>query len=96
MDCRSRSLSKESAINYPEVLDGERREDAMTDPMIIQKAETVEERLKPFLWGDCGSGKTTIALQFPKSDVIDIKGWIDLCGHWFDHNGQRRGERPSS
>ena len=49
----------------------------------FQKAVTVEKRLKLFLWGDSGAGKTTLALQFPKPVVIDMEGGADLYGDDF-------------
>jgi hypothetical protein len=50
----------------------------------FQKARTLEKRLKLFLWGDSGAGKTTLALQFPKPVVIDMEGGTDLYGDAFD------------
>ncbi len=50
----------------------------------FQKASTLEKRLKLFLWGDSGVGKTTLALQFPKPVVIDMEGGTDLYGDAFD------------
>ena len=49
----------------------------------FQKAVSVEKRLKLFLWGDSGVGKTTLALQFPKPVVIDMEGGADLYGDDF-------------
>lgn len=50
----------------------------------FQKARTLDKRLKLFLWGDSGVGKTTLALQFPKPVVIDFEGGADLYGEAFD------------
>jgi hypothetical protein len=50
----------------------------------FQKARTLEKRLKLFLWGDSGVGKTTLALQFPKPVMIDMEGGADLYGDAFD------------
>jgi len=50
----------------------------------FQKATTLPKRLKLFLWGDSGVGKTTLALQFPKPVVIDLEGGADLYGDAFD------------
>jgi len=50
----------------------------------FQKAKTLKKRLKLFLWGDSGVGKTTLALQFPKPVVIDLEGGADLYGESFD------------
>jgi len=40
----------------------------------FNKAKTTDKRLKLFLWGDFGSGKTTLALQFPNPAIIDLDG----------------------
>jgi len=50
----------------------------------FQKARSLDKRLKLFLWGDSGVGKTTLALQFPKPVVIDFEGGADLYGEAFD------------
>ncbi len=50
----------------------------------FQKARSLEKRLKLFLWGDSGVGKTTLSLQFPKPVVIDLEGGTDLYGESFD------------
>lgn len=50
----------------------------------FQKARSLEKRLKLFLWGDSGVGKTTLSLQFPKPVVIDLEGGADLYGGAFD------------
>lgn len=50
----------------------------------FQKAKSLEKRLKLFLWGDSGVGKTTLALRFPKPAVIDLEGGTDLYGDAFD------------
>ncbi len=55
-----------------------------TDRSPFQRARTVDKRLKLFLWGDSGTGKTTLALQFPKPVVIDLEGGTDLYGESFD------------
>lgn len=49
----------------------------------FQKASTMDKRLKLFLWGDSGAGKTTLALQFPSPVVIDLEGGADLYGDSF-------------
>jgi len=49
----------------------------------FQKAAALEKRLKLFLWGDTGVGKTTISLRFPKPAVIDLEGGTDLYGDAF-------------
>jgi len=50
----------------------------------FQKAKSLDKRLKLFLWGDSGAGKTTLALQFPKPVVIDMERGTDLYGESFD------------
>lgn len=50
----------------------------------FQKARSLDKRLKLFLWGDSGVGKTTLALQFPTPVVIDLEGGADLYGESFD------------
>ncbi|MGQ9589919.1 MAG: ATP-binding protein [Planctomycetota bacterium] len=50
----------------------------------FQKARLLDRRLKLFLWGDSGVGKTTLALQFPKPVIIDLEGGTDLYGESFD------------
>ena len=50
----------------------------------FQKAKSLDKRLKLFLWGDSGAGKTTLALQFPKPVVIDLEGGTELYGEVFD------------
>jgi hypothetical protein len=49
----------------------------------FQKATSLQKRLKLFLWGDSGVGKTTLALRFPKPVVIDLEGGADLYGDSF-------------
>jgi len=49
----------------------------------FKKATTVKKRLKLFLWGDSGVGKTTLSLQFPGPVVIDLEGGADLYGDAF-------------
>lgn len=56
----------------------------------FQRAKTLEKRLKLFLWGDSGVGKTTLSLQFPKPVVIDMEGGADLYGDAFDFEVMRR------
>lgn len=49
----------------------------------FQKAQVAKKRLKLFLWGDSGVGKTTQALQFPSPVVIDMESGTDLYGEAF-------------
>jgi len=53
------------------------------DQSPFKKAATVGKRLKLFLWGDSGVGKSTLSLQFPKPAVIDLEGGTDLYGDAF-------------
>ena len=50
----------------------------------FQKAESLDKRLKLFVWGESGVGKTTLALQFPRPAVIDLEGGTDLYAGAFD------------
>lgn len=50
------------------------------DTSMFQPARQTQRRLKLLLWGDCGSGKTTLALQFPAVAVIDLEGGTDHYG----------------
>ena len=50
----------------------------------FQRASALSRRIKLLLWGDAGSGKTTLALQFPRPAMIDLEGGADLYGGKFD------------
>jgi len=50
----------------------------------FQKAHTRGKRIKLFLRGESGVGKTTLALQFPGAAVIDLEGGADLYCDAFD------------
>ncbi len=50
----------------------------------FEKARTRDKRLKLFLWGDSGVGKTTLSLQFPAPVFIDLEGGTELYGDDFD------------
>ena len=56
---------------------------AAEDSSPFQKATSQQKRLKLFLWGDSGVGKTTLSLQFPSPAVIDLEGGTDLYGDSF-------------
>lgn len=43
-----------------------------------KKPTTIEKRLKMFVYGPAGIGKTTAALQFPKSYIIDTEKGTDF------------------
>jgi hypothetical protein len=66
---------------------GERSPTAAPRPTATQEPQTpftiarnLAKRLKLLLWGETGSGKTTLALQFRKPVVIDLEGGCDLYG----------------
>ncbi len=46
----------------------------------FQAAQSLEKRIKLFLWGDSGAGKTTHGLKFPEPAIIDMEGGADLYG----------------
>lgn len=46
-------------------------------------AEKRDKKIKLFLWGSWGVGKTTAALQFPKPVLLDLDGGADLYGDKF-------------
>jgi len=46
-------------------------------------ARVLKKRLKLFIWGDAGTGKSTLSLQFPKPVVIDMEGGTELYGGKF-------------
>jgi len=52
----------------------------------FRRAAAGERRLKLFLWGDSGAGKTTLALQFPSPAVIDLEGGTEHYGDQFTFN----------
>lgn len=47
-------------------------------------AASTNRRLKLFLWGDSGDGKTTLSLQFPRPAVIDLEGGTEHYGSRYD------------
>jgi hypothetical protein len=46
-------------------------------PLRAKKPETIEKRLKMMLYGPAGVGKTTAAIQFPSSYIIDMEKGCD-------------------
>lgn len=48
------------------------------------KADVEKRRLKVFLFGDTGSGKTSLALNFPAPAVIDTEGGTHAYGDVYD------------
>ena len=57
------------------------RQSRETSP--FQRAGSRNNRLKLFLWGDSGVGKTTLALQFCNPVVIDLEAGTELYGEAF-------------
>lgn len=64
---------------------------ASSDKSPFRKAKTIEKRLKLFLWGDSGVGKTMLSLKFPKPVVIDLEGGSDLYGDSFEFDVLKAG-----
>ena len=60
------------------------KKDGGKEGIPFQKAKLLSKRLKLFLWGDTGVGKSVTSLQFPKPVVIDLEGGMDLYGEAFD------------
>lgn len=54
------------------------KESAAGTPSPFQPADKMEKRPKILLWGDSGSGKTMLALQFPAPVVIDLERGSEL------------------
>lgn len=52
-----------------------------------KKPEAKEKRLKMFLYGPAGVGKTTAALQFPNSYVIDMEKGTDYYSESINKSG---------
>jgi len=52
--------------------------------MPFEKATKLKKRLKLFLWGETGVGKTVLSLKFPQPVVIDLEGGTDLYGDTFE------------
>lgn len=49
----------------------------------FQRASSIEPKLKAFIWGGSGVGKTILALQFPKPVMIDMESGSSLYGKSF-------------
>lgn len=49
----------------------------------FRPAAGTDRRLKLFIWGDSGVGKTTLALRFPGAVVIDMEGGTEHYGGVF-------------
>ena len=52
----------------------------MDSTCLFKPAGESERRIKLLMWGDTGSGKTTLSLQFPKPAVIDLEGGTEHYG----------------
>lgn len=50
----------------------------------FKKSEEIKERLKLFLYGDTGTGKTFLSLQFPNPVVIDLEKGTAAYGKTFN------------
>lgn len=50
------------------------------DDSPFEPAPQTRRRLKLFLWGDTGTGKTCLALQFPRPVVIDLEAGTEHYG----------------
>ena len=46
----------------------------------FRKAKKQNRNLKLFIYGDSGTGKTTVALNFPRPCVIDLEAGTTLYG----------------
>ena len=51
---------------------------------LFKKAEAQADRLKMYVYGEAGTGKTVTSLQFPKPAVIDAEKGTKLYGKFFD------------
>ena len=73
---------KEATGSATERVSSAPSDSARTEPgrSPFQKARSLPKRLKLFLWGDSGVGKTTLALQFP-SPVAKDSCSMDRLSH---------------
>ena len=51
-----------------------------TNSLAFQPAGETTRRLKMLCWGDNGTGKTTMGVQFPNPAVIDLEGGTEHYG----------------
>jgi len=63
-------------------LDFSKKKDGDGSP--FHRAKSLDKRLKVFIWGDTGVGKSTLALRFPGAVVVDLEGGCDLYGDQFE------------
>ena len=52
----------------------------VANPSPFAPAALKPRKIKLFLWGSWGTGKTITALQFPRPAVLDLDGGADLYG----------------
>src|SRR5215208_354331 len=50
---------------------------SVTMPLRARKPEAVTKRLKLFMFGPAGVGKTTAAIQFPNSYIVDCERGVE-------------------
>lgn len=53
---------------------------AGTEDCPFQKATLLTKRVKLLVYGESGTGKTTLAVAFPRPALIDLEGGADLYG----------------
>jgi len=53
---------------------------------LFAKAEKVPKRLKMYIYGETGTGKTVTSLHFPNPAVIDTERGTEYYGEFFDFN----------
>lgn len=50
------------------------------------EAQEKKRKIKLFLWGSWGTGKTTLSLQFPKPVMLDLDGGAGLYGEKYKYS----------
>ena len=68
---------KEKKQEVPVVVEKEIKVEAKPSKLKAKKPELVERRLKMLVYGKAGSGKTTAAIQFPQSVIVDLEHGTD-------------------
>ena len=76
-------MRKNPMTNKPGMYNRENMPDAAPANSPFTPAAITEKRLKLFLWGDTGAGKTYLALHFPAPAVIDLERGTELYGEAF-------------
>ena len=51
---------------------------------LFTKAEKIPKRLKMYIYGETGTGKTVTSLHFPNPAVIDTERGTEYYGEFFD------------